>query len=77
MLIWSFLAELDTVATAQGRLAPISYTKVVQPAEAGVGSDILVKDGNAVKAGQVLLRLDARLNQSDLLAQAQDRPSNA
>ena len=72
LLIWSFLAELDIVATAQGRLVPISYTKVVQPAEAGVVSEILVKDGDAVKAGQVLLRLDARLNQNDLLAQGQD-----
>ena len=72
LLIWSFLAELDIVATAQGRLVPISYTKVVQPAEAGVVSEILVKDGDAVKAGQVLLRLDARLSQTDLQAQGQD-----
>lgn len=72
LLVWSFLAELDIVATAQGRLVPISYTKVVQPAEAGVVSEILVKDGDAVKAGQVLLRLDARLNQNDLQAQGQD-----
>ena len=72
MLAWSFFAELDIVATAQGRLVPISYTKVVQPAEAGVVSEILVKDGDAVKAGQVLLRLDARLSQNDLQAQGQD-----
>ena len=72
MLAWSIWAELDIVATAQGRLVPISYTKVVQPAEGGVVSDILVKDGDAVKAGQVLLRLDARLSQTDLQAQGQD-----
>lgn len=72
LLAWSFFAELDIVATAQGRLVPISYTKVVQPAEAGVVSEILVKDGDAVKAGQVLLRLDARLSQNDLQAQGQD-----
>ena len=72
LLAWSFWAELDIVATAQGRLVPISYTKVVQPAEAGVVSDILVKDGDAVKAGQVLMRLDARLSQTDLTAQGQD-----
>ena len=72
LLAWSFWAELDIVAAAQGRLVPISYTKVVQPAEGGVVSDILVKDGDAVKAGQVLLRLDARLSQTDLTAQGQD-----
>ncbi len=72
MLLWAFLAKLDIVATAQGRLVPISYTKVVQPAEAGVVSEILVKDGDAVRAGQVLLRLDARLSNTDLQAQGQD-----
>ena len=72
LLAWSFRAELDIVATAQGRLVPVSYTKVVQPAEAGVVSEILVKDGDAVKAGQVLLRLDARLSQNDVQAQGQD-----
>ena len=72
LLAWSCWAELDIVATAQGRLVPVSYTKVVQPAEAGVVSEILVKDGDAVKAGQVLLRLDARLSQSDMQAQGQD-----
>lgn len=72
LLAWAWWAELDIVATAQGRLVPLSYIKVVQPAEAGVVSDILVKDGDLVKAGQVLLRLDARLSQSDLQAQGQD-----
>ena len=72
MLLWASLAELDIVATAQGRLVPLSYTKVVQPAEGGVVSEILVKDGDVVKANQVLLRLDARLSQTDLDAQGQD-----
>lgn len=72
LLAWSCWAELDIVATAQGRLVPLSYTKVVQPAEAGVVSEILVRDGDTVRAGQVLLRLDARLSQTDLQAQRQD-----
>ncbi len=66
LILWAFFAKLDVIATAQGRLVPISFTKVVQPAEAGVVRDILVSDGQAVKAGQVLLRLDARLAQSEL-----------
>jgi hemolysin D len=66
LVLWAFFAKLDVIATAQGRLVPVSFTKVVQPAEAGVVLDILVKDGDAVKAGQVLLRLDARLAQSEL-----------
>jgi hemolysin D len=66
LILWAIFAKLDVIATAQGRLVPMSFTKVVQPAEAGVVLDILVQDGQAVKVGQVLLRLDARLAQSEL-----------
>ena len=66
LILWAVFAKLDVIATAQGRLVPMSFTKVVQPAEAGVVVDILVSDGQAVKAGQVLLRLDGRVAQSEL-----------
>jgi hemolysin D len=72
LLLWAMFAELDVVATAQGRLVPITFTKVVQPAEPGVVLDILVKDGDGVKAGQTLLRLDARLAQTELLGIGRD-----
>lgn len=69
---WAVWARLDIVATAQGRLVPATYTKVVQPAEAGVVSQILVKDGDVVRAGQVILRLDASLAQTDVTALEQE-----
>jgi HlyD family secretion protein len=65
LLAWSVLAQLDIIATAEGRLVPISFTKLVQPAEAGVVTDILVKEGDAVKEGQLLMRMDARASQAD------------
>jgi hemolysin D len=66
LILWAIFAKLDVIATAQGRLVPVTFTKVVQPAEPGVVRDILVDDGQTVRAGQVLLRLDARLAQSEL-----------
>lgn len=72
LLLWAVFAKLDVVATAQGRLVPMSFTKVVQPAEAGVVLDILVKDGDSVKTGQVLMRLDARLAQTELVGLGKD-----
>ena len=72
LLAWAVWARLDIVATAPGRLVPVSYTKIVQPAEPGVVSEILVSDGDVVRAGQVLLRLDARLSQADAGALDQD-----
>lgn len=70
LLVWALLAKLDIIATAQGRLVPVGFTKVVQPADAGVVSEILVRDGDKVRAGQVLLRLDPRLTQADSQALA-------
>lgn len=72
LLGWSVFAKLDIVATAQGRLVPLSFTKVVQPAEAGVVTEILVKEGDAVNEGQLLLRLDSRLSQADTQALGRD-----
>src|SRR5687768_13084729 len=58
LMIWSLIGKLDIVSTAQGKLVPQSYVKIVQPAEAGVVEEILVREGDRVRAGQVLLRLD-------------------
>lgn len=60
LLLWAGFAKLDIIATAQGRLVPMTFTKVVQPAESGVVVEILARDGDVVRAGQVLLKLDAR-----------------
>jgi hemolysin D len=72
MLVWACRAQLDVIATAEGRLVPLTFVKVVQPAESGVVSEILVSDGDTVQKGQVLLRLDSRLSQADTRAQRQD-----
>lgn len=72
LLIWSLLAKLDIIAAAEGRLVPLTFTKVVQPAEAGVVLEILVSDGQAVKQGQLLLRLDGRLSSADTTALSKD-----
>ncbi len=58
LLIWSVYGRLDIVASAEGRLIPQNYVKVVQPADAGIVKEILVQEGERVAAGQVLLRLD-------------------
>jgi HlyD family secretion protein len=72
LLLWATLFKLDIIASAEGRLVPLTFTKVVQPAEAGVVSEILVEDGQVVKEGQLLMRLDARLSQADTAALAKD-----
>ncbi len=65
LFIWAAFGKLDIVATAEGKLAPQSLVKIVQPAEGGVVKQILVKEGELVQAGQVLLRLDTTLARAD------------
>jgi len=71
-LVWSLVARLDIVAVAEGRLVPTTYSKIVQPAESGVVREILVKDGDAVAAGQVLVRMDPTLAGADSRSLAGD-----
>ena len=65
MLAWAGFGRLDIIAVAQGKLIPSSYVKIVQPAESGVLREILVGDGQEVKAGQVLLRMDTQVTDAD------------
>jgi len=65
LLVWAIFGKLDVVATAEGRLVPQSYVKIVQPADSGVVREILVQEGETVEAGQVLMRLDAALSRAD------------
>ena len=65
MLAWSILGKLDIIASAEGRLVPQTYVKIVQPAEAGIVQDILVQEGQAVEAGQVLMRMDTKFTEAD------------
>jgi HlyD family secretion protein len=72
LIVWAAFAQLDIIATAEGRLVPLTFTKVVQPAEAGVVTEILVNDGDVVKEGQLLIKLDARMSQADTAALSKD-----
>ena len=68
LLLWSAFGRLDIVAVAEGKLVPDTYVKIVQPADGGVVKEILVREGELVKAGQVLMRMDTTLSDSDLKA---------
>jgi len=66
LLVWAALGKLDVVAVAEGKLVPASYLKIVQPAEQGIVREILVREGERVAAGQLLMRMDAKLAEADL-----------
>src|SRR5262249_13045332 len=55
---WTCWAKIDTVPSAPGKIIPTGRTKVIQPFETGVVRAIHVRDGQSVKAGDVLIELD-------------------
>ena len=65
LLVWCAIGRLDIIAVAQGKLVPQSYLQIVQPFESGIVREILVKEGDQVKAGQILARMDASLSDAD------------
>lgn len=69
---WATFGKLDIVASAEGRLVPRHYSRIVQPAEAGIVREVLVSEGQEVRPGQVLLRLDATTASADLGALRSD-----
>jgi hemolysin D len=58
-LVWAVFGRIDIVAVAPGRIVVSDSTKTLQPLEAGVVRRVLVKNGDAVEAGQLLVELDA------------------
>jgi hemolysin D len=63
--LWAFVGRIDVVATAQGKIVPNSRTKTLQPFETATVKAIQVTDGQSVKAGDVLIELDATAAQAD------------
>ena len=65
LLLWAIFGKLNIIASADGRLMPETYVKILQPSDAGIVQEILVKEGESVQAGQVLLRMDTKLAEAD------------
>lgn len=65
-LLWAGLAPLDKGVPLSGTVAKESNRKAIQHQAGGTIDDILVKDGDVVKAGQVLVRMNKVLVGSQL-----------
>lgn len=65
LMVWAIFGKLDIIASAEGRLVPETYIKIVQPSDAGIVQEILVKEGEQVQQGQVLMRMDTQIAEAD------------
>jgi len=66
--LWLVFGRLDIVAIADGKLAPRTSLKIVQPTDAGTVVEIAVAEGEMVLPGQVLLRLDSGVHEAETRA---------
>ncbi len=56
--LWAHHATLDEVTRGLGKVIPSRHVQVVQNLEGGIVSEILVREGEIVQEGQILLRID-------------------
>jgi len=58
-IAWLTFAQTEEIVVAPGKLEPIDQVKDIQVPAGGVVARILVKEGQSVRAGQVLVQLDS------------------
>ncbi len=63
--LWATFGRIDIVVVARGKTIPSGFSKVIQPLEAGIIRAIRVRDGQAVKRGDVLIGLDPTSSRAD------------
>ncbi len=64
--LWSVVSTLDIVSMATGEVVPSTQVKTVQHLEGGIVREILVKEGEPVKAGQSLVVLEPTTSGADV-----------
>ena len=58
LVFWAAIAEIDTVTRGQGKVIPSRQLQVIGSQDGGVITEILVREGDSVQKGQLLLKLD-------------------
>jgi len=62
--LYAFVATIDEVATVPGELKPAGNVSKVKAAAPGVVEEILLKDGESVRQGEIVLRLNQDVSKS-------------
>ncbi len=65
LISWAYFAQIDEIVRGEGTVVPRSENKMVQNLEGGIVEKLLVKEGDIVKKGQILLKIDNGKSQSD------------
>jgi adhesin transport system membrane fusion protein len=58
LLLWASFAKIDEVTHGEARVVPTSQVQIIQTVDGGVVEALLVREGQVVQAGELLLRVD-------------------
>jgi hemolysin D len=65
LFLWSVIGKMDIVVNGQGKIIPAGYTKTIASTEVAMVTGLHVLEGQAVKAGDLLIELDSRTSDSE------------
>ncbi|MFA8356916.1 HlyD family type I secretion periplasmic adaptor subunit [Burkholderia ubonensis] len=65
IVLWSVFGKVDIVVTAAGKIIPSGHTKTIASVEIASVKALHVREGQTVRAGDVLVELDARVVDSE------------
>lgn len=71
LLVWAGVSQIEEITHGQGQVVPSQEVQVVQSLEGGILGELLVKEGQQVKKGEVLLRI------SDVQFSSEERGTEA
>lgn len=57
-LVWAWFAKVDEVTRGEGKVIPSNQLQVIQSLDGGIVSEILVREGDIVKVGMPLIKID-------------------
>ena len=57
-LVWAWFAKVDEITRGEGRVIPSRKVQVIQSLDGGIVTEILVKEGDLVKIGMPLVKID-------------------
>jgi len=67
MIVWAAFAPIDEITRGDARVVPTTQLQIIQSVDGGVVETLLVKEGQVVEAGQLLLRVDPTRFVSNML----------
>ena len=70
-IVWAAITPVSNIVRASGLVTPSDSTILLSHEDGGIIKDILVKNGQTVSSGQVLLELDSSIMKTELLSMNQ------